>query len=201
MEDPVVDELEYGGNESGSNDLEIQDNQDYLNENIDGQDSIPDQSNLQQGQIAFSLIPATSIGGIIDYSTARGRKLYSAVTSKLEDELFNCNAEELCSFLKALKDRAREYGWDESGVGILSIPDNPIEPTEFKSLIDQHGDIEKSTIEAFQETYLDRVNRSAQDTAQLYRCLMASLSKEDKKKSLVWESQYTVNGMGSGNYS
>ena len=196
MEDSVVDERESEGNESGSNDL---DNQDNLNENGNGQDPIPTQVELQQGRITFSLTPATSIGGIIDYSTARGRKMYSAATSKLEDELFNCNAEDLYSFLKALKDRAREYGWDEPGVGILSIPDNPIEPTEFKSLIDQHGEIERSTIESFEETYLDRVNRSAQDAAQLYRCLMASLSKEGKKKILVWESQYTVRGMGSGN--
>jgi hypothetical protein len=180
MEDPVIDELESGGNESGSNDL---DNQDNLNENVDGQDLIPDQEDLQQGRIAFSLTPATSIGGIIDYSTARGRKLYSAATFKLEDKLFNCNAEDLYSFLKALKGRAMEYGWDEPGVGILSFPDNPIEPTEFKSLIDQHGEIERSAIEAFEEIYLDRVNRSTQDVAQLYRCLMALLSKEGKRKS------------------
>jgi hypothetical protein len=74
---------------------------------------------IQQELPKFLLTPTTSIGEIIDYLSARGRKLYSTVTSKLEDELFNCSAEDLYLFLKALKDRAREYGWDEPGVGIF----------------------------------------------------------------------------------
>jgi len=149
--------------------------------------------------VAFSLTPATSIGGVIDYRTGRGRKLYATATAKLEDEPFDCVAEDLYSFLKALKDRAREFGWDEQGVGILSIPDDPVNPNDFKSLIDQHGEIELSTIRAFEESYIDQAIRPAQDTAQLYRCLMASISKEGKKKILIWESQYTINGLGSGN--
>ena len=149
--------------------------------------------------VAFSLTPATSIGGIIDYGTSRGRKLYASATAKLEEEPFDCVAEDLYSFLKALKDRAREFGWDEPGVGILSIPDDPIHPTEFKSLIDQHGEIELERIRVFEESYIEEAIRPAQDTTQLYRCLMASMSKEGKKKILIWESQYTINGLGSGN--
>ena len=57
--------------------------------------------------VEFSLTPATSIGGIIDYATSRGRKMYASATTKLEDEPFDCVAEDLYSFLKALKDRAR----------------------------------------------------------------------------------------------
>ena len=148
--------------------------------------------------VAFSLTPATSVGGVIDYGTSRGRKLYATATAKLEEDPFDCVAEDLYSFLKALKDRAREFGWDEPGIGILSIPDRPDNPNEFKSLIDQHGEIDIETIRDFEESYIDQAIRPAQDTAQLYRCLMASLSKEGKKKILIWESQYTVNGLGSG---
>ena len=149
--------------------------------------------------VAFSLTPATSIGGVINYGTSQGRKLYATATAKLEEEPFDCVAEDLYSFLKALKDRAREFGWDEPGIGILSIPDDPVNPNEFKSLIDQHGEIELETIRAFEESYIDQEIRPAQDTTQLYRCLMASMSKEGKKKILIWESQYTINGLGSGN--
>lgn len=149
--------------------------------------------------VNFSLTPATAIGGIIDYSTSSGRKMYAAATAKLEEDLFDCVAEDLYSFLKALKDRAREFGWDTHGVGILSIPDDPVNPTDFKSLIDQHGEIELETIRTFEESYIDEPVRPAQDTAQLYRCLMASLSKEGKKKILIWENQYTIDGLGSGN--
>ena len=169
---------------------------------LDGNESVSENGSnnpAPSNVVAFSLTPATSIGGIIDYSTSMGRKLYSTAISKLEEDPFDCVAEDLYSFLKALKDRAREFGWDESGVGILSIPDDPVNPTEFKSLIDQHGEIELDMIRRFEETYIDQANRSAQDAAQLYRCLMASISKEGKKKILIWESQYTVNGLGSGN--
>ena len=156
-------------------------------------------STNQSQNVTFSLTPATAIGGIIDYSTNSGRKMYASATAKLEEDQFDCVAEDLYSFLKALKDRAREFGWDTYGVGILSIPDDPINPTDFKSLIDQHGEIELETIRNFEESYIGESVRPAQDTAQLYRCLMASLSKEGKKKILIWESQYTINGMGSGN--
>ena len=156
-------------------------------------------STNQSQNITFSLTPATAIGGIIDYSTNSGRKMYASATAKLEEDQFDCVAEDLYSFLKALKDRAREFGWDTYGVGILSIPDDPINPTDFKSLIDQHGEIELETIRNFEESYIGESVRPAQDTAQLYRCLMASLSKEGKKKILIWENQYTIDGMGSGN--
>ena len=146
----------------------------------------------------FALTPATAIGGVIDYTTSTGRKLYSSATAKLEETAFDCVAEDLYSFLKSLKDRAREFAWDEPGIGILSIPDDPYSPTEFKSLIDQHGEIELESIRAFEESYIDQSVRPAQDTAQLYRCLMASISKEGKRKILIWEDQYTINGLGSG---
>ena len=118
-----------------------------------GDDIAPVEAGGPAQVVAFSLTPATSIGGVIDYATSRGRKLYAAATAKLEDEPFDCVAEDLYSFLKALKDRAREFGWDDAGIGILSIPDDPVNPTEFKSLIDQHGEIELDTIRAFEESY------------------------------------------------
>jgi len=147
----------------------------------------------------FSLTPATAVGGIIDYTTSAGRKLYSAATAKLEEDLFDCCADDLYSFLKALKDRAREFGWDDYGIGIMSIPDDLNNPTVFRSIIDQHGEITLEHLAEFELTYVGAQNRAAQDSAQLYRCLMASISKEGKRKILVWEDQYNINGLGSGN--
>jgi len=133
----------------------------------------------------FSLTPATAVGGIIDYGTSAGRKLYSAATAKVEEDLFDCTADDWYGFLRAVKDRAREFGWDHVGLGILSIPDDQLNPTSFKSLLEQHGEITLQEIQSFEETYIAEPSRSAQDSAQLYRCLMASLSKEGKKKILV----------------
>ena len=147
----------------------------------------------------FSLTPATAVGGVIDYTTSTGRKLYSAATAKLEEDLFDCCADDLYSFLKALKDRAREFGWDDYGIGIMSIPDDINNPTQFRSIIDFHGEITLEHLTDFEATYVGAQNRAAQDSAQLYRCLMASISKEGKRKILVWEDQYNLNGLGSGN--
>lgn len=147
----------------------------------------------------FSLTPAMAVGGIIDYSTSAGRKLYSAATAKLSEDLYDCNAEDLYAFLKTLRERAREYGWESQGVGIMSIPDDPNNPTEFKSLIDNHGEIDIDSIREFEESYVQGQSRSAQDAAMLYKCLMNSISKEGKKKILVWEDQYQIGEVGSGN--
>ena len=147
----------------------------------------------------FALTPATAVGGIIDYGTAQGRKMYAAATAKLSEDLYDCNAEDLYAFLKALKERAREYGWETPDVGIMSIPDDPVNPVDFKSLIDNHGEIEIDRIRTFEESYVQGQSRSAQDAAMLYRCLMNSISKEGKRKILVWEDQYQIGPYGSGN--
>ena len=147
----------------------------------------------------FALTPAMALEGIIDYKTTRGRKMYASATAKLSEDLYDCNAEDLYAFLKALRERAREYGWETAGVGIMSIPDDPNNPTGFKSLIDNHGEIDIETIRVFEESYVTGESRSAQDAAMLYRCLMNSISKEGKKKILVWEDQYQIDTYGSGN--
>ena len=116
---------------------------------------------VAQGQVqapgqnpVFALTPATAIGGIIDYGTTQGRKLYAAATAKLSEDLYNCNAGDLYAFLKALRERAREYGWETPGVGIMSIPDDHINPMNFKSLIDNHGEIDINMIRTFEESYV-----------------------------------------------
>ena len=58
-------------------------------------------STNQSQNVTFSLTPATAIGGIIDYSTNSGRKMYASATAKLEEDQFDCVAEDLYSFLKA----------------------------------------------------------------------------------------------------
>ena len=149
--------------------------------------------------VPFSLTPAMAHQGIIDYSVTSGRKMYSSATARLSEDLYDCNSDDLYAFLKALKERAREYGWDTEAVGIMSIPDRPDHPTEFKSLLDSHGEIDIDTIRIFEESYIAGQSRSAQDAAMLYRCLMNSIWKEGKKKILVWEDQYQIDAYGSGN--
>ena len=40
--------------------------------------------------------------------------------------------------------------------------------------------------------FIDEEGRLAQDTYMLYKCLMASLSDEAKKKVSIWSNQYRI---------
>jgi hypothetical protein len=50
----------------------------------------------------FALNPAQALDGVIDYTTSEGRKLYNSATLKLDEELFDCNADGLYQFLQSL---------------------------------------------------------------------------------------------------
>ena len=78
----------------------------------------------------------------------------------------------------------------------MSISNDPDDPKDFESLIDNHVEIDIESIKKFEESYIQSTSRSAQDAAMLYCCLMSSLSKEGKKKILVWEDQYQVGPYG-----
>jgi hypothetical protein len=80
---------------------------------------------------------------------------------------------------------------------IPDIPNDPNSPTKY--LIDNCGQIPLETIREFETTYLQIGCRPAQDTIMLFKCLMASISKEAKNKILIWRDQYTGNGFSSGN--
>ena len=138
-------------------------------------------SHTEEKEFEFDLPPAMAYNGIIDYSTTQGRKIYSAATAKLSEDLYDWNTEDLYTFLKALKEQAREYGWNTEGVRIISILDDPEDPKDFKSLIDNHGEIDIESIRTFEESYMKGKSTSAQDLAMLYRCLMNSISNKGKK--------------------
>ena len=59
-----------------------------------------------------------------------------------EDETFNCNAEVLYSLPEALKNWAREYGWDKEYLEIMPIPEDPADGgTIYTLLLIHHGKI------------------------------------------------------------
>ena len=146
----------------------------------------------------FALTPASANPGIIDYTTVAGRKMSDNATKKLTSELFDCVPENLFSFLKALKDRARDNDWS-GGQGILDILRDPTDPTSATDdLLELYGNITLENIKKFEETYIGNHCRSAQDTYNLYSCLMKSISEEGKAKVLIWEAEYTVGTKVSG---
>ena len=139
--------------------------------------------------VAFSLSPAAAIHGVINYLTSKGRKIHGSATHKLSEDQFHCVTEDLTQFMDDLKDRARQFGWSND-VGILEIPIDPAEPiADTENLIRNYGTVSLEIFRAFEELYIDRAVRPAQDTNMLYHCIMNSLSKTGKQKLNVWKKQ------------
>ena len=146
----------------------------------------------------FALSPALVNNQAIDYSTSEGIKLYKAATSPLidEDNRFNVEATTLRAMLNLLRDRSFENGWENS---ILAIPNDIADPLgESTNLVDNYGEIELDHIREHTLTYYDQQSRAAQDSAQLYKCLMSSMSLTGKDKVTIWHDQYTIDGIAIG---
>ena len=115
-------------------------------------------------QIDFALTVAAANPGIIHYTTVFGRKLKELCTKKLTEELFDCVPENLFTFLKALKDRARDYDWN-GGSGILDVVQDPSDANSpSDDLLEKYGSITLASVLAYEETYIERQVRPAHDT-------------------------------------
>ena len=148
----------------------------------------------------FALTPAVAVQGVIDYNTTEGRKLYGNAIHKLDEELYNCKPDGLYQFLQTLNNRAQEYGWNDEVGGILVIPTDAMDlNSDTNYLIDNYGMISLEEIRAFEETYITKPIRPAQDNFMMFKCLMNSISKEGKNKILIWKKQYSIANYSSGN--
>ena len=176
--------------------------------NEDGIDDIdnaedPQQQNPQQNdeeseaeEIPFALTPGVVDDDILDFRDGGVRKLYAHATSSvMGSEGFDCTAKGLHSFLKEVKRRARQYGWDTTVCEIPTDPNN-VQST-LVSLLTNHGELTLEQIVAFDETYVFNESRSAQDAHMLYHCLMNSLSQTGKDKVHLWEPDYMIKKPGS----
>jgi predicted Mrr-cat superfamily restriction endonuclease len=137
----------------------------------------------------FALAPAQSVTGPLDYSKTDHAKIYKAAIQQVSEQLFDCEPEGLFQFLKEVQDRAEEMGWDKSILQI-SNPDN--EDPAKEDFLSNYGNLTLEQVVASEMVHINNEERSAQDTYMLYKCLMASLSAEAKKKVLIWSDQYMI---------
>ena len=156
--------------------------------------------NEQNLEANFHLSPALAVSGIIDYSMPEGWKYYEKSIEKLNEELFDCETDDLHLFIDALKERAREMGWDIHGIGITDILLDPLNPDSgFINIFTRHGELTLEHIRAFEATYIDRNLRATQDAYAMYCCIMNSITKSAIKRVTMWKDEYTVNDHVSGN--
>ena len=153
---------------------------------IDGGDSIVTQS-VSPPLILFALNPAHAVQGVINFAKSDNVKLHRKVTSRLNDDPFDCVPEDLHQFLKKLADRATEFQWNDDAVGIMQIPDNRIKTTKYTNLLTNHGKLNIEDVLKFEELYINTPTRAAQDTNMLYHCLIGLLYKAGRTKVMVWE--------------
>ena len=70
---------------------------------------------------------------------------------------------------------------------------------DYVNLHTNHGEINLNMIANFEETYIGKESRAAQDTNMMYHCLMNSFSKFGKVIVSVFNGQYEFNGLLLGN--
>ena len=138
----------------------------------------------------FALSPArVNPNAFIDYSTSAGAKLFSKVTAPLE-YMFDVEERSVQTFIETLINRAVMAGWDDGTGDILTI-DN-------RNLLTANGTLTLEEIETEATTYVDQATRKAQNSYQMYVCIMASLTEDGRAKILTEADHYTVNGIYSG---
>ena len=138
----------------------------------------------------FALSPArVNPNDFIDYSTSSGQKLFSKVTTYLE-YTFDVEEESIQTFIETLTNRAVMAGWNAGNANILTIAQ--------KNLLSQHGMITLQEVRDDAITYVAQQSRKAQNSYQMYVCIMASLSDAGRAKILTEGNNYTVNGIYSG---
>jgi len=148
----------------------------------------------------FHLSPAQAVTGVIDYSTPEGQKYYKRSIAKLNEDLFDCESNDLHIFLDTLKERTRKIGWDIPGVGITDILLDPLDPnSKYINILTRHGKLTLEQIRAFEAMYIDSNLHATQDMYAMYKCIMNSLSKLAIKRLALWKEDYTVNDHVSGN--
>jgi len=149
----------------------------------------------------FALTPGQATAhSILDYSTADGIKQYKAAIASLytnDDDKFDCDAAGIRDFLQLLETRSNSYAWDVAVLNITLDPTNLVD-SERVSLLNNHGEITLKQIKDHCAAYVEAQTRAAQDSMQVYECLMKSISKVGREKITVWKDQYHHNGIPCG---
>ena len=141
-------------------------------------------------QAVFALSPArANLNAFIDYNSAAGAKLFNKVTAPL-DYTFDVEQGSVQTFIEALKDRAIMAGWNVDNANILNIGGI--------NLLDAYGVLTLQDIQADAVTYIDDETRKAQNSYQMYVCIMSSLTDEGRAKLLTRAELYTRNQVSSG---
>jgi len=136
--------------------------------------------------LVFALAPGAN-NAPINYATREGQRLFEGATARLSPT-FGLEPNAIHSFCASVLDRAEMYGYNLEQ-GILMVPDAAGVRTNICS-----GYGRRSVDEVYADalTYCFDETRKAQDSANLYQCLMGSLTPEAQARILQFHNEYTV---------
>jgi hypothetical protein len=160
-------------------------------------------ANVAAANANFGKSPAAvSVGRDLDMTNEEDKKLYYCGISRFvaKNELFDLTSGRFLTYMERLGDRATEFGWNAEVLGILNIPEDPLDAAgELGNLLNNYGMIPIERVRAFEETYIHLPIRAANDTDMLYKCQMASLTESALSTLLLKKDEYYVGDQPSGN--
>ena len=143
----------------------------------------------EEAKISFALAPGlVDDSEVLDCSMTDGKKLCKSAATALPN-LFDCEQPNLTLFLDEIEMRAEECSW----AAILTAPENQADadaPTH--NITKECGLVSLQQVQSHAKSHIGQETRLAQDDAQLFHCLMASLTAEGKSKILPQRSDWRV---------
>ena len=152
-----------------------------------------------KNEMPLKINPEAAVDGIIYFDILLNVKLYRRATKKLEDKLYDCVPHNLFNFLEFLNDWATEFQSSDNVVNMMIMKKKLDMNMDYINVLTNKSENILNMITKFEEKYIGKESRAAQDTNVLYQCLMNSPSKVGKDKVSARNSQYKVNGLPSGN--
>ena len=147
---------------------------------------------------AFALTPALAVNGILALDQEQGRKLWEKGCQKLDDEQFSCQQDEIIRLVKAVEQRATNYGWNVQNSGILWVPKSLNDMDDCVNLLKSYGTVSLQTITEFVDNSLTGDTRETQDDYMLGQAIMNSLAPKGKARVLLKHKLYTIDDRISG---
>jgi len=140
----------------------------------------------------FAEAPAlANVDAILDYSTKQGVAIFDAGCASLPTK-YDLGQSGLVVFVRELQDRARTQGWSAGMQNItryLNADGVEIDIITAYGLIDSHT-LKMATDQFVIPIGAQYATRKSQNNAQMWRCLMATLTDEAKAKVIAFRNEF-----------
>ena len=142
--------------------------------------------------VQFAEAPAlANVDAILDYSTKQGVAIFDAGCASLPTK-YNLRQAGLVVFVRELQDRARTQGWSAGAQNITRYLNSDGVEVD---IITAYGLIDDRTLKTATDPFvlpagMEYGTRKSQNNAQMWRCLMATLTDDAKAKVIAFRNEF-----------